>query len=334
MDKNNLKISVIIPVYNVEKYLARCLDSILLQAYPAFEIICVDDGSTDNSPLILKKYARKDKRIKIVNQKNQGQSVARNKGLDIATGDYIYFIDSDDYASLGLFEKFAQIVKKERRQIDIFVFNAVFKYEYQIPYGDSMGKVGIISDWGDFSKSHFKDWRHFKNPYNFDMALWIQFYRREMIEKNHIRFAPGLTFQDKLFCAEAYLATHNVYVVEDYMYTYRKHPTSVLYNLNKNVFDCYAIADGLERVYKKHHHFKSAKYQFFEHLVRQMFYHVHRVPHELENKFWDEGRARLKKLYPLLENAETLIPKGCAIYQDIISLSAVAFREKYKRMTW
>lgn len=92
----NPKISIIIPIYNTEKYLPHCLDSILKQTYENFELILIDDGSTDNSNKIADDYAKKDKRIKVVHQKNAGQSAARNKGLELATGDFISFIDSDD----------------------------------------------------------------------------------------------------------------------------------------------------------------------------------------------------------------------------------------------
>lgn len=334
MNKHNLKISVIMPVYNVAKYLPQCLDSIVLQTYKNLEIICINDGSTDDSAAILEDYAKRDKRIKIITQKNQGLSTARNTGYDVATGDYVYFIDSDDYAALGLFEKFVSVVQKEDRIIDIFMFNGLFYFEYVTPYDNAIGKTGIIQDWGDFSKSHYKDWRQHKNPLDLDMAMWTKIYRKAFLDEHRIRSADGLVFQDKLFNAEAYLAAKNLYLVEDYMYIYRKQGSSILHTLNKNVFDCYAIADGLERVYKKYNDFERAKYQFFEHLVRQMFHHVHTVPHDLEDKFWDEGRTRLQKIYPLLEDAENNAPKGYPIYADIMNLSAAEFREKYKGAMW
>lgn len=93
---SNPKISVIVPIYNTEKYLRNCLDSIINQTYQNLEIILVDDGSTDNSGVIIDDYAKKDKRIKVIHQKNQGQSTARNNGLKIATGDFVSFVDSDD----------------------------------------------------------------------------------------------------------------------------------------------------------------------------------------------------------------------------------------------
>ena len=99
-----VKISVIIPVYNVENYLEESLDSIINQTFTDLEIICVNDGSTDNSPSILNNYANKDSRINIINQENKGLSAARNSGLDVATGDYIYFFDSDDILELTALE--------------------------------------------------------------------------------------------------------------------------------------------------------------------------------------------------------------------------------------
>ena len=99
------KISVIVPVYNVEKFLAQCLESLVLQTYKNLEIIIVDDGSSDNSYKIYKKYAKSDSRIQIIKQKNAGVSAARNTGLASATGEYVHFIDSDDYIDIDYYEK-------------------------------------------------------------------------------------------------------------------------------------------------------------------------------------------------------------------------------------
>ena len=99
------KISVIVPIYNVEKYLAKCLDTILAQTFSDIEIICVNDGSTDNSRKILSEYAKKDSRIKIVDKKNGGLSSARNAGMKVAQGEFISFIDSDDWIDETLLSK-------------------------------------------------------------------------------------------------------------------------------------------------------------------------------------------------------------------------------------
>ena len=104
MANSDIKVSVIVPIYNVKRYLAKCLDSIISQTLKDIEIICVNDGSTDGSEKVLAEYAKKDSRIKIVNRKNGGLSAARNTGMPYATGKYIGFVDSDDYIEPTMYE--------------------------------------------------------------------------------------------------------------------------------------------------------------------------------------------------------------------------------------
>ena len=99
------KISIIVPVYNVEQYINRCIDSLLGQTLKDIEIILVDDGSPDQCPQICDEYARKDSRIKVIHKKNNGLGYARNSGLELATGEYIAFVDSDDYVNINMYEK-------------------------------------------------------------------------------------------------------------------------------------------------------------------------------------------------------------------------------------
>ena len=111
------KITVIIPVYNVEIYLADCLDSVLQQTLNEIEIICINDGSSDNSLEILKEYARKDSRIIIISQENKGLGSARNRGLEVATGEYVAFLDSDDWVDNNYYEKLYNTAKKYNSEI-------------------------------------------------------------------------------------------------------------------------------------------------------------------------------------------------------------------------
>lgn len=122
-----IKVSVIIPVFNVEKYLEECLDSILAQTLKEIEIICVNDGSVDHSLQILKKYERFDDRIIVLDQVNSGQSVARNKALEYASGKYVYFMDSDDLVVSRMLEETWEIC--ERDNLDVLFFSGTSFYE-------------------------------------------------------------------------------------------------------------------------------------------------------------------------------------------------------------
>lgn len=108
-----VEISVVVPVYNVETYLEECLNSIINQTFSDIEIICINDGSTDSSLDILNDYSKKDDRIKIINQENKGLGATRNKGIDLAKGKYIFFIDSDDYIELNTFFELHNVCEKK-----------------------------------------------------------------------------------------------------------------------------------------------------------------------------------------------------------------------------
>ena len=120
------KVSVIIPVYNVEQYLRECLDSVVNQTLKEIEIICVDDGSTDNSLEILKEYAKKDKRITVIVQKNLHAGVARNAGLTVAKGEYIHFLDSDDWLDKNTYEDLYNLIKSKNVSLVLFPKSPIF----------------------------------------------------------------------------------------------------------------------------------------------------------------------------------------------------------------
>ena len=126
------KISVIIPVYNVERFLKKCLESVINQTLSDLEIICINDGSTDKSLSILNSFAQKDNRIIVINQDNQGQSCARNAGLSIATGKYIGFVDSDDWIDLDFYEKLYNTAKKYNADIAAAGIKRLRTYKWNI----------------------------------------------------------------------------------------------------------------------------------------------------------------------------------------------------------
>ena len=193
------KFSIIIPVYNVKEYLEKCLESIVNQSFKDFEVICVNDGSTDNSLKILQKYAEKDKRFKVLNQENQGQGVARNNALKIANGEYILFVDPDDFIEFDMLE-----VLKER--LDVQNIDVAF-FDYQI-FGENT-KTKIVR-FMDEMKNNFNlniddnfifNWQELvKNNFSsISMMVWNKVYSNKFIQDNNIRFAPNKHAEDHIF---------------------------------------------------------------------------------------------------------------------------------------
>ena len=167
------KISVIVPVYNVELYLYQCLDSIINQTFKDIEIICINDGSTDNSGKVLEEYAQKDDRVKVLTQENQGQAVARNKGLDIAKGEYIYFVDSDDFIHPQTLEIMHSVA--ERTKCPIVATERV----NQLSKNQKNTKIYQINDIS--YNVHKNPLKHILNHIWSSSIIWNKLYKRDVL---------------------------------------------------------------------------------------------------------------------------------------------------------
>lgn len=326
----DVKISVIMPVYNVEKYLPRCLDSIILQTYENLEIICVNDGSTDGSLQILENYAKKDKRIRIITQENQGLSGARNTGMAAVTGDYFAFIDSDDWLQLGTYQKFVNILQTEKQDIDIFIFNGLNYLQEKRITGPTFTKIFNIHQWGDFTNSHLKTLRHHLYPTRYPMQVWGKLFRTEWYRQYNFQFMDRMQAQDHLFSAQMYLATDNVYVLEDYLYCYRKHSEAVSQNRNEGIFHLLIICDKVKELFKQNNCFEEHKYACLEYLVREAMVGVKKCRDDLLDAYLEEARRQLKLLIPELDENRYKADDCYERSQDILHLSANELRAKYR----
>ena len=181
------KVSIIVPIYNVENYLARCLDSVLKQSYENFEVICVNDGSPDSSEAILLEYAKKDKRINIITQENLGLSMARNNGLKKATGEYIYFLDSDDAMHPQLLKIAVNMAKKHNAELVNFTLEKSdgIKYEPKT-INESKVKYKITNNPLLFSSE--------KSKYRITFNVWTKLYKKTLLE--NLDFIPNIHFED------------------------------------------------------------------------------------------------------------------------------------------
>ncbi len=214
---NKPAISIIIPVYNVEKYLGRCLDSVLAQKYQNFEAICINDGSTDNSLKILEEYAKKDSRIKIFSQKNQGLSVTRNNGLQKASGDYICFVDSDDYIEPNFLSDLYDAIKANNA--DIIATN--IKYIKGARERCKKNKRKIYSSFTDKIESLEHG------------SCWNKIYKTEFIRKNRLTFPQGVYWEDNLFTIQAYFFSSKILTINGACYCYVSNPQSITRNKEK-----------------------------------------------------------------------------------------------------
>ncbi|WP_042707358.1 glycosyltransferase family 2 protein, partial [Methanobrevibacter wolinii] len=255
-----VKVSVIIPVYNSEKYLKEAIASILKQTLEDIELICINDRSTDNSIDILETYKKKDKRIKIINQKNQGLSVARNKGLKNSKGDYIYFIDSDDYIAKNTLKELYQ--NAILNDSDIVVYKMAHFNENNIRYnapGFNLEKTNPNINFNNYTFNYKKI-----KPYilNKSFAVWNKLYKKEFLDKyNDFYFDTGLIFEDVPFHVKTLLRAEKISYIPKYFYYYRQNPNSIM-NTNKNREDIYKIIEIVEKFLKENNYYKELENEF------------------------------------------------------------------------
>lgn len=212
------KLSIIVPVYNVEKYLPKCLESLIKQTLKDIEIICVNDGSMDNSLAILKEFASKDSRIKIIDNQHQGVAKTRNTGIEQSTGEYIGFVDSDDYIDIDFFEKLYNSATKSNSDIAIAsilkhkkffnIYNAKYtKEETAITIQD---KIKLCED-----KKHFF------------FYAWNKIYHSGFIKENNIKFSEGQIYEDVMFAIKALYYSNKIISVYGTKYHYIEHENSL-----------------------------------------------------------------------------------------------------------
>lgn len=221
----NPLISVIVPIYNVEKYLARCVDSIVNQTYKNLEIILVDDGSPDLCPQMCDDYAEKDSRIKVVHKKNGGLSDARNAGMAVSTGEYISFIDSDDYVSDDFFECLLDVMNKENSDI---AECSVVKFYEDNRFDELSDDLSVKTyDTQDAMSALIAE-----NP--FHQHVWNKLYKTELVKD--IPYAVGKLNEDEFWTYQVFGRANKVSKLNKTMYYYFQRNSSIMgvgYNIRR-----------------------------------------------------------------------------------------------------
>ena len=220
-------VSVVIPVYNVEKYLSECLDSVIGQTLREIEIICVNDGSTDSSAAIAEEYVRKDSRVKLISQPNGGLSAARNTGMKAARGEYVAFLDSDDCLTENALEKLYRQSRDEG--LDILYFGAESFYENEeLRKANEKLEAYYHRKKTDGAVDHEEAMKLFMKEDSYRASVPLQFFRRAFLEENGLSFWEGIVHEDELFTPQALARADKVAVTDGCYYRRRVRAGSIM----------------------------------------------------------------------------------------------------------
>ncbi len=239
---DKINVSIIVPVYNVEKFLERCLESLVNQTMKEIEIICINDGSKDKSDEILNKYSQKDYRIKIIKQENLGVSVARNNGVNIAKGEYIGFVDSDDWVDLDFFEKL--YIAAKNNNVDIAAAGIIrlhkFSKKFHLKFNNEIVTENVNEK---FNLCDVPELSY----------VWNKIYKKEVYIKNNFRFEEGIFFEDVIFTPVVLFYTKKLVTVPNTYYYYWRNSNSIVSKHTKKINDdsIYAHKKALKFIEEK-----------------------------------------------------------------------------------
>lgn len=318
------KISIIVPVYNSEEYLLKCLDSLIYQTYENLEIICINDGSTDNSQKILEEYKAKDSRIRVYEQPNKGQSAARNYAMTIATGEYVSFVDSDDWVLLTLYKTFAEL--NYCRNVDIFNFNAESYLEKTEDVFTN--KFYSIKIWNNHkSDKTIHKFNDCNNPFYGNISACNKIYNLHFLRKNRIKFLEKTIFEDQLFHIETLLKSKSILATNETFYRYRKSsPNSTTQTLDENVFDIFIILENIERLIRENRLYEEFKYALLQYKYEQMNNMFKKIRFSSKAKFFEKMQNSIREID--LSDFDMTICEQLAnfhIYNDILHCTWTEF---------
>lgn len=239
-----IKFSVIVPVYNVQDYVEQCIKSIALQSYTNFEMIVVDDGATDQSGIICDKLAERFRMIRVIHQKNAGLSAARNAGMAVATGNYILFVDSDDYIDLSSLEKFSELIDTDEQLPDVVagIACAVSESGKMEEYKHPTGLESVISGQRFLSEAIRQN--------AFLPCAPFYIYKREFLCEQQLSFFDGILHEDELWAVEVLLKAQQVKWADFPFYFYRVRECSITRRKNKgkNAEDLLFVCKTLDKL--------------------------------------------------------------------------------------
>jgi glycosyltransferase involved in cell wall biosynthesis len=302
------KVSIIIPVHNTELYLRQCLDSIVNQTLNEIEIICVNDGSTDGSLNILNEYAARDKRIRVIDKENGGQGLARNIAIKHASGEYLGFVDSDDWVDSNMFMELWASAKKFEADVTICEFSHFNQDTGRISQPEWL-KLPVDTKF-DNTSFNWEDIREIGFQINSGPVNKI--YRSDFINRFNIEFSKGIYYQDIIFVYASILNAKKISLVRKPLYLYRyARQGSTTSDKGKKQFDIFIALSQLQDVVERIQNIEKLNIDFTEFKFRQYLYHFNEVRLRYKKEFW----IRIKSEYNELdkETRDTAFKKIPAI---------------------
>lgn len=289
----SIKFSVIVPVYNVQDYLEQCIKSIALQSYTNFEMIVIDDGSTDQSGKICDEMAERFRMIRVIHQKNAGLSAARNAGMAVATGDYILFVDSDDYIGFSSLEKFSKLIGNEGQDPDVIagIACAVLESGKMEEYKHPTGLESVTSGQRFLSEAIRQN--------TFLPCAQFYVYKREFLCEQQLSFFDGILHEDELWAVQVLLKAQKVKLANFRFYFYRIRQGSITRQKNKrkNAEDLLFVCKTLDKLCQK---YKKSEVSFIRERIAMLYMNAVYVG---GNDFLDS--VLVDRLFPL-RNAYTI----------------------------
>lgn len=269
-------LTLVVPVYNVAPYLPRCLESLAALSPPADEIIVVDDGSTDECPRILAEFGSRLPQMRVIRQENGGLSAARNTALEVATGTYLAFVDSDDFVSPDAYAEALRLAQDDG--LDMVLLNANYHFEGReadYPIYANVAATEVITG-REWLRRRFRAGR-------FLHMVWMHLYRRDFIERHHFRFIPRLIHEDVIWTTEALLAAQRVrytgHIAVHYRIPVRRfNPEQAQRRLQAIVDSSVVNAEALARMADSLDHDAELQGMLSDHLVDGALSVFHKLP--------------------------------------------------------
>ena len=317
-----VKVSVVIPVYNVEKYIEECLDSVINQTLTDIEIICINDGSTDKSLDILKRYAKEDNRIIILNESNNGAGFSRKKGLNIAKGKFVSFVDSDDYLDEKCLELAYNNGINNNSDIVFFKiksFNSIEKTERFDPRFDLSTYFDKNTDFNSFVFDY-----HLVKPivFNSFTSIWSRMFKRDFLIDNDFYFPKKLSFNDIPLHVQSLLSAKKISFVNENLYNYRlinDNSITVKSHKSDKVYDIFKISEFLEDYLLSNNLLEEFKIEFIKFKLSHYTFHLNKIENdELINKFFLDVKNKFLEMNISDDILDSFEDKYKIIYTSIV----------------